>query len=123
MHLDRFKKSIRERKREQIEMEMERQRQRQKERKRKRVEKGEAVRADARMRIKEKAEVSPPPSEEEVDEFFAILRRMRVAVKYFEKRSSNCEGGDGGLQAAADGGGERAALDLNAVPEPESKVV
>ena len=29
------------------------------------------------------------PSEEEVDEFFAILRRMKVAVKYFE---SNGEG-------------------------------
>ena len=29
------------------------------------------------------------PSEEEVDEFFAILRRMKAAVKYFE---SNGEG-------------------------------
>ena len=31
------------------------------------------------------------PSEEEVEEFFAILRRMKVAVKYFE-RGGNGEG-------------------------------
>ena len=35
------------------------------------------------------------PSEEEVDEFFAILRRMKVAVKYFE---SNGEGGRAALE-------------------------
>ncbi|KAI3808982.1 hypothetical protein L1987_24946 [Smallanthus sonchifolius] len=29
--------------------------------------------------------VVAPPTEDEVDEFFAILRRMREAVKYFEK--------------------------------------
>ncbi|KAK6925246.1 hypothetical protein RJ641_009572 [Dillenia turbinata] len=30
------------------------------------------------------AEGRPPPSEEEVEEFFAILRRMHVAVRYLE---------------------------------------
>lgn len=29
------------------------------------------------------------PSEEEVEEFFAILRRMKVAVKYFDERGKH----------------------------------
>ncbi|KAL2485142.1 Uncharacterized protein Adt_29898 [Abeliophyllum distichum] len=29
------------------------------------------------------------PEDDEVDEFFAILRRIHVAVKYFEKRNRN----------------------------------
>ncbi|KAL3512258.1 hypothetical protein ACH5RR_024975 [Cinchona calisaya] len=78
------------------------------------------------------------PSEEEVEEFFTILRRMQVAVKYFEKTGSNINelNGDVGretTQFAEDGGVdgvkiggkrdvvvENGGLDLNVVPEPES---
>ena len=46
------------------------------------------------------------PSEEEVDEFFAILRRMKAAVKYFE----------------SNGEGWRAALENEEVVEVEEVV-
>ncbi|EYU21082.1 hypothetical protein ABFS82_04G138500 [Erythranthe guttata] len=97
------------------------------ERKRKRGEKVEAV----RRRSKGKAELAPPPppppppTEEEVDEFFIILRRVRVAVKYFANRSSDSESGANGLKEdasafdAAAAAGKRVdnfALDLNVVP-------
>ncbi|EYU19012.1 hypothetical protein ABFS82_09G055200 [Erythranthe guttata] len=82
----------------------------------------------------------PSPMDEEVDEFFAILRRMRVAAKYFQNRddfNSNAGGGGGdgpqdlttAVEAAAvdgsyckeAGGGikrvvEDCGLDLNRVP-------
>ncbi|KAI3454903.1 hypothetical protein Pfo_011566 [Paulownia fortunei] len=114
------------------------------ERKRKRAEKAEASRADDQMKRKGReavmetvaADAAPSPTEEEVEEFFAILRRMRVAVKYFEKSAFNSKGvGDGpqdptAVAAAADGvkvGGKRvvenSGLDLNAVPEAESSLV
>ena len=35
----------------------------------------------------------PMPSEEEVEEFFAIVRRMHVAVKYFGQRANDGAGG------------------------------
>ncbi|KAL7223253.1 hypothetical protein ACSBR1_024835 [Camellia fascicularis] len=101
---------------------------------RRRKEREEAVKAVA---------VEAAPMEEEVEEFFAILRRMHVAVKYFEN-----VGGDGvrkvkgrwgaaletEVKAAADGvkaaeesvvNGvrENGVLDLNAVPEAESNSV
>ncbi|KAL7152990.1 hypothetical protein ABFS83_04G135700 [Erythranthe nasuta] len=92
---------------------------RESERKRKRGEKGEAVR-----RSKGKAELAPPPTEEEVDEFFIILRRVRVAVNYFANRSSDSESGANGLKeeasafdaAAAGKRVDNFALDLNVVP-------
>ncbi|KAK4426894.1 hypothetical protein Salat_1458200 [Sesamum alatum] len=99
-----------------------------KDRKRKRVEKGEAARAGGQMSSKgQAAEDAAPPTEEEVEEFFAILRRMHVAVKYFQKGASNGEGGSGGLPAAAgyrrpSKRAENGGLDLNAVPEPESNL-
>ncbi|KAL8052853.1 hypothetical protein ABFX02_05G032200 [Erythranthe guttata] len=34
-----------------------------------------------------KEAVPPPPGDEEVEEFFAILKRIHVAVKYFQKRN------------------------------------
>ncbi|CAI9767289.1 unnamed protein product [Fraxinus pennsylvanica] len=61
------------------------------ERKRKRVENKEIK---EKVGVKEKAEekdaaaVDPPPTEAEVDEFFAILKRMQVAIRYFEKTSA-----------------------------------
>ncbi|KAL8056742.1 hypothetical protein ABFX02_04G138600 [Erythranthe guttata] len=96
---------------------------RESERKRKRGEKGEAV----RRRSKGKAELAPPPppppTEEEVDEFFIILRRVRVAVNYFANRSSDTESGANGLKeeasafdAAAGKRVDNLALDLNVVP-------
>ncbi|CAK9147731.1 unnamed protein product [Ilex paraguariensis] len=79
-----------------------------KEKKRKRVtEVGEVDGGSGRMK-KEKVErekAKAAPSEEEVDEFFEILRRMQVAVKYFEKSSD----GDGNANAndKANGDGRR----------------
>ncbi|TKY44701.1 hypothetical protein E2542_SST30979 [Spatholobus suberectus] len=39
----------------------------------------------------EEEDGSGVPTEEEVEEFFAILRRMRVAVKYFDDKSGGRE--------------------------------
>ncbi|CAL5374326.1 unnamed protein product [Camellia sinensis] len=114
--------------------------------KRKRSAEGDEVGGGGGRRRKEREEavkavaVEAAPTEEEVEEFFAILRRMHVAVKYFEN-----SGGDGvrkvkgrwgaaleaEVKAAADGvkaaeesvvNGvrENGVLDLNAVPEAES---
>jgi hypothetical protein len=47
--------------------------------------------------------VKEVPTEEEVEEFFAILRRMKVAVKYFER------------SAGRNGEGWRAALETDEV--------
>nr|XP_016457270.1 PREDICTED: uncharacterized protein LOC107781135 isoform X2 [Nicotiana tabacum] len=64
------------------------------EKKRKRTENdevngGDRSKHEIENAVKEKEEtvVLPPPSEAEVDEFFAILRRMHVAVKYLQKNS------------------------------------
>ncbi|XP_073038279.1 uncharacterized protein [Primulina eburnea] len=75
-------------------------------------------------------EVPPPqPTEQEVDEFFTILRRMRVAVKYFKNggasyNSNAAESAPGPavLAEVAEGGGraERRGFDLNSVPDAES---
>ncbi|XAR63902.1 hypothetical protein NMG60_11024047 [Bertholletia excelsa] len=86
------------------------------------------------------------PTEEEVDEFFAILRRMHVAVKYFDKNKSDgnrdgrkltgrwstasgleaqSKAGVDGVKAEEDGVNrvhKNVALDLNAVPEAESNI-
>lgn len=77
------------------------------------------------------------PSEEEVEEFFTILRRMHVAVKYFEKTGTNISDVNGGglklmaseKSAVDDGvkidkkksvGVETGGLDLNVIPEADS---
>ncbi|XP_011096990.2 protein NIM1-INTERACTING 2 [Sesamum indicum] len=103
---------MREREREEMEME--------KDRKRKRVEKGEAAIGGGQMSSKAQTPVVAP-TEEEVEEFFAILRRMHVAVKYFQKGVSI---GDELPSAAGyrrrSNRAENGGLDLNAVPEPES---
>ncbi|XP_024978091.1 uncharacterized protein LOC112515475 [Cynara cardunculus var. scolymus] len=64
--------------------------------------------------------VVPAPTEDEVDEFFAILRRMRTAVKYFEKgklsdpsRDAAAADDDVNNKKRTDG----ALLDLNTVPD------
>ncbi|KAF2298756.1 hypothetical protein GH714_026642 [Hevea brasiliensis] len=71
--------------------------------KRRRIEKD----SDA-SRNKKMKQVDPEEAtEEEVEEFFAILRRMQVAVKYFEK--GNGEGWRAAVEAemvAVVGGGE-----------------
>ncbi|GFP96598.1 hypothetical protein PHJA_001803900 [Phtheirospermum japonicum] len=108
--------------------------------KRKRVSDGEKAGSGRRGKAREggggaavKGEV---PADEEVEEFFAILRRIQVAVKYFQER-------DGGREMAAppqwnpsferedfDGlkkpeGNRYPALDLNSDPaiSDESRVV
>lgn len=60
---------------------------------------------------------APPPSEAEVEEFYAILRRMRTAVKYFNDVRDRRESG---REAVRSGGGLQ--LDLNSVPESENNV-
>ncbi|GFS32391.1 hypothetical protein Acr_00g0022510 [Actinidia rufa] len=108
-----------------------------------------AVDGGERRREKErdkKAEAVAVPSEEEVEEFFAILRRMHMAAKYFEKSNGN---GDGRLltgkwcrartaleaEALVEVDGVKAegenvsgvrkigVLDLNAVPEAENNSI
>ncbi|KAG6412928.1 hypothetical protein SASPL_125623 [Salvia splendens] len=73
--------------------------------------------------------VAPPP-DEEVEEFFAIVKRIRVALKYFEKRDGVRGGAAakpvwtferedfGGVQTDPEGshGYETAGLDLNSDP-------
>ncbi|MFS7957705.1 putative protein NIM1-INTERACTING 2 [Helianthus anomalus] len=53
------------------------------------VDDGSGERKKERETKGKEVEIEPvvvaPPTEDEVDEFFAILRRMREAVKYFEK--------------------------------------
>ncbi|CAH1438441.1 unnamed protein product [Lactuca virosa] len=66
--------------------------------------------------------VVPPPTEDEVDEFFAILRRMREAVKYFEKGNVGCKLSDPSREpddglASVNKGTNVALLDLNTVPD------
>ncbi|KZV16016.1 hypothetical protein F511_14382 [Dorcoceras hygrometricum] len=76
--------------------------------------------------VKEEEEEPPPPpqpTEEEVDEFFAILKRMRVAVKYFKNVGASSSNVSPVLAAAGEAGGrkaERRGLDLNSVPDSES---
>ncbi|GFZ12215.1 hypothetical protein Acr_23g0006000 [Actinidia rufa] len=100
------------------------------EKKRKRTEDG-----NGRMK---KAEAAPP--DEEVEEFFAILRRMHVAVQYFEKVNGNgkvdgrkltgrtaieaealarTDGVKAGEESVS-GARKNGVLDLNAVPEDDS---
>ncbi|KAK9276346.1 hypothetical protein L1049_005878 [Liquidambar formosana] len=82
--------------------------------------------------------------EEEVEEFFAILQRIQVAIKYFEKGKGerreltakgsrwrpsfeweDFEGVNGVKESekAEEGGEENAGLDLNADPETEGNSV
>ncbi|KAF5745270.1 protein NIM1-INTERACTING 2-like [Tripterygium wilfordii] len=83
---------------------------------------------DARLGVKTDGEQTV--KEEEVEEFFAILRRIRVAVEYFNKgdskggrdstekrwrpsfRKEDFEGVDGG----SSGGKRERSLDLNSDP-------
>jgi len=79
--------------------------------KRKRTENGvDRSRHERESSMKENTAVSkpPPPSEAEVNEFFAILRRMNVAVKYLQKNAQIDE---------VEGSHKRVDLDLNTLPE------
>ncbi|KAH7841713.1 hypothetical protein Vadar_033334 [Vaccinium darrowii] len=84
------------------------------------------------------------PDDEEVEEFFAILRRIRVAVEYFEKGKGEGAGRRGlaakessarrgpsflrrdfeeidGAKGSGDGEGDT-GLDLNADPDSDSEL-
>lgn len=82
----------------------------------------------------------PLPPDEEVEEFFAIVKRIRVALKYFQKRDGDgvkCVGGDmaakptwspsferedfDGVKTNPEGsrGHEKTGLDLNSDPVPD----
>nr|XP_009588175.1 uncharacterized protein LOC104085759 [Nicotiana tomentosiformis]XP_016457269.1 PREDICTED: uncharacterized protein LOC107781135 isoform X1 [Nicotiana tabacum]ABJ98930.1 NIMIN2c protein [Nicotiana tabacum] len=111
------------------------------EKKRKRTENdevngGDRSKHEIENAVKEKEEtvVLPPPSEAEVDEFFAILRRMHVAVKYLQKNSqilpivndhgSKLTASPAGVNSIVVAGQRRTqgivrkgGLDLNALPE------
>ncbi|XP_058192195.1 protein NIM1-INTERACTING 2-like [Rhododendron vialii] len=113
------------------------------EKKRKRAE-DDQVGGGRRKEMREvEAEGEAMPTDEEVDEFFAILRRMQVAVKYFKKGGRNAAAGrkwtgrwatelEAEVLAGVNGGKaaeersacgvqkKNGALDLNAVPEAES---
>ncbi|OIT04552.1 PREDICTED: protein NIM1-INTERACTING 2-like [Nicotiana attenuata] len=115
------------------------------EKKRKRIENeevnggGDRSKHEMETAVKQEEEeeetvVLPPPSEAEVDEFFTILRRMHVAVKYLQKNSQivpnvNVHGGKltaspAGMNSTVVAGQRRTqgivrkgGLDLNALPE------
>uniref|UniRef100_A0A3Q7FV26 NIMIN2c protein n=1 Tax=Solanum lycopersicum TaxID=4081 RepID=A0A3Q7FV26_SOLLC len=79
--------------------------------KRKRTDNGgDRSRHERESSVKANTVVSkpPPPSEAEVNEFFAILRRMNVAVKYLQKNAQIGEVEDSH---------KRVDLDLNTLPE------
>ncbi|XAR51284.1 hypothetical protein NMG60_11005878 [Bertholletia excelsa] len=105
-----------------------------KEKKRKRSEADEVVgnrgghRNRKEMEKPEKAEADPTATDEEVDEFFTILRRIQVAVKYFSKSNGDAKGDcnrDGreklpDRDVEGEGVRENGAFDLNAMPDAES---
>ncbi|KAK4735940.1 hypothetical protein R3W88_010201 [Solanum pinnatisectum] len=87
--------------------------------KRKRTENGGAngvdrSRHERESSVKENTAVSkpPPPSEAEVNEFFAILRRMNVAMKYLQKNAQIDE-----VEGSHKRVVPRVDLDLNTLPE------
>ncbi|XP_056170672.1 uncharacterized protein LOC130138950 isoform X2 [Syzygium oleosum] len=53
------------------------------------------------VEAREDVEVEEPPSEAEVEEFFAIVRRMHVAVKYFGQKANGVGGKPPGKWRAA----------------------
>ncbi|KAL8132607.1 hypothetical protein AgCh_008186 [Apium graveolens] len=76
---------------------------------------------------------TPQPTEEEVDEFFTILNRMRVTVKYFKNNRSSNTNTEGDIiiptvelpelhEAKVDvkAGEDNFVLDLNSMPDGES---
>ncbi|KAL2234990.1 protein NIM1-INTERACTING 2 [Sesamum indicum] len=57
--------------------------------KRKRQDDGEAAGKRGKPREENDGVNRPVPADEEVDEFFAILKRIQVAVKYFKRRNGH----------------------------------
>lgn len=53
------------------------------------------------VEARDDVEVEAPPSEAEVEEFFAIVRRMHVAVKYFGQKANGVDGKRPGKWRAA----------------------
>ncbi|PIN05960.1 hypothetical protein CDL12_21507 [Handroanthus impetiginosus] len=68
-----------------------------------------------------KVEPQAPPGDEEVDEFFAILKRIKVAVRYFQRRDSiSCTDGELAAKPSWIPSFEREDFD-DARKDPESK--
>ncbi|XP_059306648.1 uncharacterized protein LOC132058101 [Lycium ferocissimum] len=97
------------------------------EKKRKRTEKDDVTKHEVDIAVKEEEEetvVLPSPSEAEVDEFFAILRRMHVAVKYLQRSAqilpANVNAHGSTLTASPAGVAavvRKRGLDLNTLPD------
>ncbi|KAL0342932.1 UNVERIFIED_CONTAM: protein NIM1-INTERACTING 2 [Sesamum angustifolium] len=66
--------------------------------KRKRQDDGEAAGKRGKPREENDGVKRAVPADEEVDEFYAILKRIQVAVKYFKRRNGD-RYADGGLTA------------------------
>ncbi|CAA0818603.1 Protein NIM1-INTERACTING 2 [Striga hermonthica] len=87
------------------------------------------INQENRCQSKRKYAAAFQPEDEEVEEFFAILRRIHVAVKYFEGRNGGRREltarprlvGFDGVVKSPDGSGakRKPGLDLNSEPEPD----
>ncbi|KZV51820.1 hypothetical protein F511_11197 [Dorcoceras hygrometricum] len=97
--------------------------------KRKRNDEGESDRNKGRVRRGDEGAKVEIPSDEEVEEFFVMMRRMLVAVEYFKKRNGLqltaatwiplLEREDFGRGNAVAGGDAKPGLDLNSDPVNE----
>lgn len=92
---------------------------------------------EEKMMKEKKNKMATELEDEEVEEFFAILRRIREAVKYFEKKDDNGSGRvltakvwkpsfqvddfDGSDGEDEDGVKDGSGLDLNSRPAPTSR--
>lgn len=74
------------------------------------------------VEARDSAEVEAPPSEAEVEEFFAIVRRMHAAVKYFCQKANGADGKLPGKWRAALEAEEVAAADAGEVLDDKERV-
>ncbi|XP_057765771.1 protein NEGATIVE REGULATOR OF RESISTANCE-like [Salvia miltiorrhiza] len=71
----------------------------------------------------QKRATPPLPPDEEVEEFFAIVKRIRVALKYFQRRDGvRCVGGEAAAKPTWSPSFEREDFD-GVKPDPEGSRV